>query len=214
MKIDIISDTICPWCFIGKRRLESALNQRPQTRVEMHWQAFFLNPDMPEGGMDRQDYLNRKFGGSVRAKEIYDRVALAGKTVDIAFRFDLITRTPNTINSHRLIHYAGQWNCQDTVVEELFRRYFLEGQDISDLEVLTEAAVEACLDRNVITAYLQSTDDHQLIVAADQHARSLGVSGVPFFVFDNKYAVSGAQPPELFLQVIDRIEQEAMTAAS
>ena len=214
MKIDIISDTICPWCFIGKRKLESAIKQRPQTRIEIRWQAFFLNPDMPEGGMDRQDYVNRKFGGSVRAKEIYDRITTVGKTVDIAFRFDLITRTPNTTRSHRLIHYADQWNCQDMVVEELFRRYFLEGQDIGDLEVLTEAAAAAGLDRNDTTAYLQSNADRQLVVASDQNARSLGISGVPFFVFENKYAVSGAQSSELFLQTIDRIEQEAMTTAS
>ena len=214
MKIDIISDTICPWCFIGKRRLESALAQRPQTRVEIHWQAFFLNPDMPQDGMDRQDYLERKFGGKERAKEIYERVATAGKTVDIPFRFDLMKRTPNTTDSHRLIHYAGQWGCQDTVVEALFRRYFLEGQDIGDLDVLTEAALETGLDRNDIRAYLQSDVERQLIVASDQRARGLGVSGVPFFVFEDKYAVSGAQPPELFLQVFDRIEQEATTTAS
>ena len=214
MKIDIISDTICPWCFIGKRRLESALAQRPQTRVEIHWQAFFLNPDMPEGGIDRQDYVNRKFGGKERAKEIYDRVATAGKTVDIPFRFDLIERTPNTTDSHRLIHYAGQWGCQDTVVEALFRGYFLEGQDIGHLDVLIGAAAGAGLDRHDITAYLQSDADRQLIAASDQRARSLGVSGVPFFVFEDKYAVSGAQPPELFLQVIDRTEQEAITTTS
>lgn len=214
MKIDIISDTICPWCFIGKRKLESALAQRPQIRVEIHWQAFFLNPDMPKDGMDRQDYVNRKFGGKERAKEIYDRVATAGKTVAIPFRFDLIKRTPNTADSHRLIHYAGQWGYQDTVVETLFRRYFLDGQDIGDLDVLVEAAVEAGLNRNDVTAYFESDTDRQLIAASDQRARSLGVSGVPFFVFENKYAVSGAQPPELFLQVIDRTEQEATTATS
>ena len=208
MNIEIISDTICPWCFIGKRRFEKALKQRPELDVNVSWRAFFLNPDMPAEGMERKDYVERKFGGKERAQAIYDRISEAGAGENITFRFDLIKRTPNTTDSHRLIHFAEQKGCQDAVVEILFRRYFLEGQNIGDTAVLSDAALEAGINRDEATQYLEGDADREKIKAAYIRANSLGVTGVPFFIFDNRYAISGAQPPEVFLQVFDRLQEE------
>ena len=150
MEIDIFSDTICPWCFIGKRRLERALAERPQLDLTLNWRTFQLNPDMPAEGMDRQRYLEVKFGGSDNAKAIYDQVRAAGESEGIDFAFEAMTRTPNTIASHRLIRYAAKAGSenghQNTVVQALFDAYFLRGEDIGDLDVLTVAAAPGGLD--------------------------------------------------------------------
>ena len=208
MKIDIISDTICPWCFIGKRRLERALAQRPQERVEIAWRPFQLNPDMPREGMDRQSYLATKFGGADRAKRQYGRIEEAGESEGIGFRFDLIGRTPNTVNSHRLVHFARGRGRQDEVVEGLFRAYFLEGRDVGDLDVLTGIAEAAGLPAAETRAFLAGDEQRDEILAADVHVRLLGVTGVPCFIIEDKYAVSGAQSPEVFFQIFDLVREE------
>jgi len=207
MKIDIYSDTICPWCFIGKRRLERALAERPQPDLEIKWRAFQLNPDMPAEGMDRQRYLSLKFGGPEGASRIYDQVRAAGSSEGIAFAFEAMKRTPNTVSSHRLIRFASRAGKQDAVVEELFRVYFLEGADIGDLEVLVEAATAAGLYAGTVRSYLESAEDAEVVRAEDAHARHIGIQGVPTFILDGKYVLSGAHPPEVLFQLFDVARQ-------
>ena len=208
MQIEIISDTVCPWCYIGKRRLERALAQRDGLEVEITWRPFQLNPDMPKGGLDRETYLEAKFGGRERAQQIYAAIRQAGGGEGIDFSFDKIARTPNTIDSHRLIHWAGEAGLQDAVVEVLFRRYFEEGADIGDREALVAIGAEAGLDGDDLRARFERGDDAELVAAQDVNARQMGVSGVPYFIIGGKYAVTGAQDPSVFLQVLDLVARD------
>ena len=201
MKIDIVSDAICPWCYIGKRRLEQALVQAPQPDLELGWRPFQLNPDIPAEGMDRKDYLRAKFGDS--AGRNYDRITEIGREVGIPFAFDRITRTPNTILAHRLIRYATREHRQDEVVETLFRGYFTQGEDIGSPETLIRLAGTAGLDPAIVETYLAGAEDDDTIRAEDAFARQIGISGVPCFIIDRQYAISGAQPAEAFLEVFD-----------
>ncbi|MFO1350241.1 MAG: DsbA family oxidoreductase [Gammaproteobacteria bacterium] len=205
MRIDIISDAVCPWCLIGKRNLEAALNQCPDLTVEIRWHPFQLNPDMPRAGMDRKMYIENKFGGPANARKIYERVSAAGKAAGVDFNFDAIPRTPNTVNAHRLIHWAEGAGLQDKMVEILFRKYFQDGLDIGAHAVLLDAAVEAGMDAEDIATRLAGDDDEDYVRNADVSARQLGVSGVPFFIFDRRYAISGAQPPATFIEVFERL---------
>jgi predicted DsbA family dithiol-disulfide isomerase len=209
--IDIVSDTVCPWCFIGKRRLEAALRQRGGTGepVTIAWRPYQLNPDMPREGLDRRAYLEAKFGGPERAKAAYDRVRRVGAGVGIDFQFDRIPRTPNTIASHRLVHRASHYGRQDEIVEALFRAYFLEGRDVGALDTLVEVAAAAGLPAEDVRAYLASDEDVDLVRDLDSQARGMGVDAVPCFLFNNHYAMSGAQEPALFLKVMTMLEQEA-----
>ena len=208
IEITVISDAVCPWCLIGKRNLEAALAERPELEVAIEWRPFQLNPDIPREGMDRKTAIAAKFGSLENARQIYQRVSEAGKKAGVKFNFDAIPKTPNTLDAHRLIHWAGQAGVQDTMVEVLFRKFFNDGQDIGDDAVLIDAATEAGLDGRKIAAKLASEDDLELIRQQDFQARSLGVSGVPFFVFNQKYGASGAQPPEVFLQIFEQLETE------
>jgi predicted DsbA family dithiol-disulfide isomerase len=212
MKIDIISDAVCPWCFVGKRRLEAALLQRPGLDAEVSWHAFQLNPDMPREGRDRTDYLREKFGTDGYPDRIVGALREAGMSVGIEFRFDRMNRIPNTLDAHRVIHWAGIAGRQDQAVNSLFRRYFLDGEDLSDPETLVAAADEAGLDAVEIRAKLAGDSDRELVAAADQYVRSLGISGVPTFIFERKYALSGAQDPSVFLQVFDQVAADATAA--
>ena len=207
MDIDIFSDTICPWCFIGKRRLERALAERPQLDLTIHWRAFQLNPDMPAGGMDRSQYLELKFGGASNADAIYDQVRAAGETEGIDFAFERMKRTPNTIDSHRLIRHARQGH-QDAVVQALFDAYFLRAEDIGDPEVLVAAAAEAGLDAEEARAFLASDAEAEAVRAEDKSARQAGISGVPCFIFNGQHALAGAHPPEVLHQLFDLANQE------
>ncbi len=212
MLIEVISDVVCPWCFIGKRRLERALAARPEIGVEVVWRTFQLNPDMPPEGMDRQRYLADKFGSAEHATQVYEHISETGAGDGIAFDFAGIRRTPNTINAHRLIRYAGESGengLQDQVVELLFRRYFLEGGDIGEAESLVEVAAQAGLDADAVRAHFASDRDIDAVRAEDMNARRMGVSGVPCFIADRRYAISGAQEPEVFLRVIETAEQAA-----
>jgi len=215
MEIDIFSDTICPWCFIGKRRLERALAERPQPNLTIHWRTFQLNPDMPAEGMDRQRYLEVKFGGTVNANAVYDQVRAAGESEGIDFAFEAMERTPNTIASHRLIRYArlGEPGQQNAVVQALFDAYFLRGEDIGDLEVLTAAATTGGLDAAAARAFLDSGAEDEEVRAEDQGARQAGISGVPCFIFNRRHALAGAHPPEVLHQLFDlAIQEEAAEA--
>ncbi|MCH8001881.1 MAG: DsbA family oxidoreductase [Proteobacteria bacterium] len=218
MDIDIFSDTICPWCFIGKRRLERALAERPQPDLTIHWRAFQLNPDMPAGGMDRSQYLELKFGGASNAEAIYDQVRAAGETEGIDFAFERMKRTPNTIDSHRLIRHAanaapqGQGR-QDAVVQALFDAYFLRAEDIGDPEVLAAAAAEAGLDADETRAFLASDAEAEAVRAEDKSARQAGISGVPCFIFNGQHALAGAHAPEVLFQLFDLANQEDAEAS-
>ena len=203
MQIDIFSDTICPWCYIGKRRLERALAERPQEDVTIRWRAFQLNPDMPAEGMDRQTYLDVKFGGRENADRVYNAVKQAGAEEDLPFRFDRIVRTPNTLESHRLLRFAAERKRQDALLEKLFEAYFEQGRDIGSHEVLTELAVDVGLDGSEVKAFLESDEGREEAAAEDQMARRHGIQGVPTFIFNGRYAVSGAQQPEVFFQMFD-----------
>ncbi len=205
--IDIVSDVMCPWCYIGKRRLEAALKQRPDLDVEVRWQPFQLDATIPKGGMDRQEYLNRKFGGPEGAKSIYDTIVKAGETEKIPFAFDLISRSPNTIDCHRLIHWSKEHGHQDALVERLFEMYFIEGKDIGDHAVLGEAAQDAGMDGEKVKELLDSDSDYDTIEQSIASAQKMGVQGVPCFIFDDKYAVSGAQSPDVIVDVLDQVAQ-------
>lgn len=208
--VDIVSDAVCPWCFIGKRRFEKALAAMPEdVELQVGWRPFQLNPEMPAEGMDRKAYLSAKFGGDKSADRIYTTVRQAGAGEGIDFDFGAQTRTPNTINAHRLIGLAGRAGRQDAVVEGLFRAYFLEGRDIGDAGVLTEVGAAAGFDAKVLADYLAGSEDVERVRGEDDMARKMGIQGVPCFVFNRKYAVSGAQEPAVFLEVIEALKREA-----
>lgn len=214
MKIDIIVDTICPWCYVGKKRFEKALAIRPQPDLEVGWRAFQLNPRMPGEGMDRRDYVAEKFGGLDRANAIHNSLVRAGAEEGIVFDFNKIDRTPNTVNSHRLVRYAAEFGVQTPVISAVFDAYFLDGQDIGDPVILADIAGTAGLDRATTLQFLESDLDIATILAEDELARRLGVNGVPCFIVDRKYAISGAQSPEVLVQVFDLARQDASPALS
>ena len=214
ISMDVYSDLVCPWCYIGKRRLEQALMRLGEQNVAVTptWRAFQLNPDMPAAGMARKDYIETKFGGPERATQIYARVAAVGNEVGIPFQFEKIERQPNTINAHRLIRLAGEQGQQDAVAEALFRAFFLEFLDIGNVVTLSEIAASAGLNREAVYAYLSSDQGAAAAQQEDAVARQLGITGVPFFVFGGKYAVSGAQSAEVLLQAFEQAAGEVTTS--
>jgi predicted DsbA family dithiol-disulfide isomerase len=214
MQIDIISDVVCPWCFIGKRRLEKALVMRPEIETEITWRPFQLNPDMPAEGMARADYIATKFGDSGHSRRIHQTIAEAGATVGIDFAFDKIKRSPNTRNAHRLIRYATRQGAGNDVVTRLFEGYFLQGRDVGDIATLAKIAAEAGLDEREARAFLSGDSERDEIVAEDRNARRLGVNAVPCYIFAGQYAISGAQEPEFFLPVFDLVLNGAPAAAA
>jgi len=216
LTIDVVSDVVCPWCFIGKRHLAAALDlyarERPDAPApQVTWRPFQLNPQMDEAGMPRAEYVQRKFGRS--GAEVYGRVAQVGKSVGIDFAFDRIVRQPNTLAPHALIALSAEHDLQDEIVEALFRAYFLDGRDLTDMAVLTAVAVGAGLPQEDVSARLASPDVRRLIAAEDEQARGMGVEGVPFFIFNSQYAVSGAQEPEVLLQAMLQAEWAAAEAS-
>jgi len=203
VQIDIYSDPVCPWCFIGKRRLERTLAARDDVTAALNWRPFQLNPDMPPEGMDRPTYLSSKFGGIERAEKFHDAIAEAGQSERIAFNFDAIQHIPNTLDSHRLIRFAGPYGPQADVVEALFSAHFLEGEDIGDHGVLTRIAHTVGLDGHAVKAYLASSADRPEVAAEDLRARRMSIDAVPCFIIDGQYAISGAQEPEAFYPLLD-----------
>lgn len=212
--VNVISDVVCPWCFIGKRHLEAALaeyrKRHPEQAPAVHWHAFQLNPDLPRSGADRKTYLERKFGGPQRAAEIYARVSQAGQRAGLDFQFDRILMQPNTVQAHRLIARAADDGTQDAMVEALFRAYFLDGRNLTDDAVLAELAEGAGLDRDAAVAFLASDALTDRVADDAALAQRIGVQGVPFFIFDGRLACSGAQPPEVLVEAME--EAAAMPA--
>lgn len=203
IKLDIMSDPICPWCFIGKTQLERALERRPDHPFDIEWHPFQLNPDMPPEGMDRHAYLEGKFGGKEGAVKAYAPVMEHADTAGLVLDLGAIQRTPNTMDAHRLIHWAGVEGKQTRVVDGLFRAYFMEGRDIGDRETLADIADSVGMDAAVVLRLLASDADRDEITARDAHARKAGVKSVPTFIVANAHAVPGAQAPELWEKVID-----------
>ena len=212
IQIDIFSDTICPWCLIGKRRLEAALKLRPALPVRIRWRAFQLNPNMPAEGMERQAYLSLKFGGADNATMIYDRIRAAGAGDGIDFAFEAIQHTPNTLESHRLIRWATDSGRQTEVVEALFQAYFFRGENIGARDVLVEAAVAAGLDRGESEQFLSGDGYRTEVSDEDRQARALGIDGVPCFIFNGRHALAGAQPPKALAEMLDLAQQDVATA--
>lgn len=204
-KIDIISDPICPWCYIGKAKLDSAFAARPGHGFEVEWHPYQLNPEMPPDGMDRREYLEAKFGGRAGAIDVYSRIAEAAEAAGIVVNFEKIARTPNTIDAHRLIHWAGLEGVQSAVVNKLFQGYFVDGKDISDHQTLIDIAVSAGIDGGMIAKLLSQDADKDGIRQRDAYAREKGVRGVPCFIVDNHYVVQGAQDTDLWQRLIDEI---------
>jgi len=203
MRIDIVFDTVCPWCFIGKHRLEQALQLRPGVKAELCWRPFLLNPDLPPEGMDRDVYLERKFGSSYRIQRIHGAAQQAGESEGINFAFERITRTPNSLQSHRLIQWAADYGLQTELVEAVFRSYFEDGQDISQLSVLVLLAEKVGLPAHDALNFLQGTVGKEEVEEQNGRMHRLGVTGVPCYILDNRYAVSGAQEADMLARLID-----------
>ena len=209
--IDVISDVMCPWCLIGKRRLEKALESRPDIPVEVRWRPFQLDPTIPENGMSRKEYLENKFGVD-GAQEVYARIREAGKDDEIDFNFEKIEKSPNTLNAHRLIRWAAAFNAQDAMVERLFNLFFLEGADLTDHETLLQAAEDAGLEREVVERLLPGDADKDEVRQEIVTAGQMGVTGVPCFIVDQKYAVMGAQPADVIAGAISKAFEERSAA--
>ena len=214
ISIDLFSDPICPWCYIGKRRLEEALAIRPDIRVEIEWHSFQLNPMLPQDGMSRSDYLSLKFGNPDNARRLYRNIEGVGQQAGIAFNFERIEVTPNTVDAHRLIHLARQYGVQNDVVERLFAAYFLDGENIGDIMTLALIGDAAGIDRETTQTFLESGEDIEAVKSDDMQARQLGIQVAPFFILDRHYAISGAQEPEAFYPLFDLLTVKRHAAAS
>ncbi|MCJ8310558.1 MAG: DsbA family oxidoreductase [Rhizobiaceae bacterium] len=212
IQLDVVSDVMCPWCYIGKRRLEQALAELggdgEEIEIELRWRPFQLDPTLPQEGRDRREYLEKKFGGPERAKEIYERIRQAGLEEGLEFNFDAIEVSPNTIDAHRVIRWAsneGQ-EIQDKLVERLFKDFFMDGAHLGKHEVLVDAARAAGMDESIVAALLATDQDREAVSQEIAVAQQMGVTGVPCFIIDNKYAVMGAQPAD---QIVGAIKQAA-----
>ena len=233
LTIDVVSDVVCPWCFIGKRHLDRALElwreEQPDCEVTVHWRPFFLNPDTPESGEPYRPFLEKKFGGPRQLEELWQRVSEAGRTAGIEFAFEKIELRANTLNAHRLIHHAQTvmspakpetvsladgvgGTAIANLVEALFAAQFLEGRHVGDRAVLADVAAACGMDREAVLRFLESTEDAEAVRGGADEARRKGINGVPFFIFNNRLAASGAQPPQALLQVMRQAAQEDAAA--
>ncbi len=209
MRIDIYSDTICPWCYLGKRRFELALAARPHYEPRISWRPFELNPDLPWEGVERAGYLAAKFGDPSRLAESEETLVRLGEPVGLQFRFDLIERVPNTRRSHLLIAHAARQDLSSEAAERVMQAYFEEGRDIGDVEELVRLGVEIGLSEHETRAAVVLRAGQDGLVAAERHAAVLGITGVPAFVFDRRYTISGAQEVDTFTHVIDQVVEFA-----
>ncbi|HET7155200.1 MAG TPA: DsbA family oxidoreductase [Hyphomicrobiaceae bacterium] len=209
LPIIVYSDVICPWCYVGKRRLEAALGAPGVPgQVGFAWRPFQLNPDMPADGIERSVYRARKFGAE-RSAELDRNMTETGREVGIDFAFDRMQRTPNTRLAHRLIWEAGRQGRQDAIVNRLFQAYFEEGLDIGSAEILARLAAESGLEAAGVEQALGGADSLEAVVDLEEQGRRLGIQGVPFFVLLGKYGISGAQPPEFWRETLPKIAAEA-----
>ena len=214
MQIDVVSDTVCPWCFIGKRRLARALEMRPEIAFDVQWRPYQLDPNIPREGVDRASYMKAKFGDGPRVAAMSESLKAEGLREGISFAFEKIDRRPNTIDSHRLIRWAANAGIQDAVVERLFAAYFLEGRDIGDPGVLEFLAADAGMDSIEVASLLAENTDRAAVEREAKLAGEMGITGVPTFIFASKYVISGAREAELLVQLIDKaLENEEQLSA-
>jgi len=207
--IDVVSDVVCPWCYVGKHRLEAALALRPDVETEIHWRPYFLDPRVPREGMARVDYLSRKFGSDERIRPAHERLSRLGREEGIEFHFERITWQPNTLDAHRLIGWAEEAGCAGAIVEKILSLFFTEGADLSKRETLLLAAQAGGLDVESVRRDLAGERDVAAVEKAATSAAERGISGVPFFIFNNRFAVAGAQPPDMLAEAMDKTLAEA-----
>lgn len=207
--VEIVHDLVCPWCFLGVRRLMRTLRRRPDLLFELTWRPFLLNPDMPRVGMARPDYVVRKFGGEDRARRLYASISEIGRAEGVQFRFDRIRRTPSSVDAHRLVRYATRFGRADAMIEALFSAHFTDGRDIGDHAVLAAVGQACGLDPIAVRRFLAGDDELDGVHADSLRAHRLGINGVPCFVIAGRHAIAGAQEPEVIERLLDVAAVEA-----
>lgn len=209
ISIDIVSDVMCPWCYIGQKRLDKAMASLPEINVQVHWRPFQLDPTLPSEGKDRETYLAEKFGSAERARELYGNIRAAGDMEGIRFDFNAIKVSPNTLDAHRLIRWAGSAGAgvQDSVARRLFQLYFEEGANVADQEVLAGAAADCGMDPEMVRGLLAGDADRDAVVEEISRANRMGVTGVPCFIIENRYAVMGAQDPATLASAVSQVAE-------
>lgn len=210
LSIEIVLDLVCPWCYLGVRRLMRTLRRRPDLLFDLIWRPFLLNPDMPRLGMALPDYVVRKFGGEDRARRLYTSIADIGRTEGIQFRFDRIRRTPSSIDAHRLVRLAARFGRADSLIEALFSAHFTDGTDIGDHSVLIAIAAASGLDPLAVRDFLLSDEDADTVHGDNLRAHRLGINGVPCFVIGGRHAIAGAQEPEVIERLLDVAALDAL----
>lgn len=208
MRIDIVFDTVCPWCYVGKKRFDHALTLRPKLKPDIRYKSFLLNPDIPAEGVDRKEFLERKFGSSQQYERMIEALIFTGKGEGINFALDKIERTPNSANSHRLVRLAHTIGAQSKATDVIFSAYFERGLDIGDVEVLIRLAEEIGIERQVATAHLLGEGDLNSVYNENARMHRLGVTGVPCYIFDESKAIAGAQEPEIIVRMLDMAAAE------
>lgn len=203
LTIEVVHDLVCPWCYLGTRRLMRTLRRRPELGFDIAWRPFLLNPDMPRTGMSRTDYVLRKFGGDERARRLYGSIAEIGQAEGLLFRFDLIRRTPSSVDAHRLVRWAARFGCATEVVEALFAAHFADGRDTGDHQVLCAVAAACGLDPAAARTFLHSEAEVDQVHADNLRAHRLGINGVPCIVVAGRHAIAGAQEPEVIERLLD-----------
>ncbi len=203
LTIEVVHDLVCPWCYLGVRRLLRTRARRPDLLVDLHWRPFLLNPDMPRGGMARADYVVRKFGGEERARRLYASISDLGAAEGISFRFDRIRRTPSSVDAHRLVRWAARFGRAGDVVEALFAAHFADGRDIGDAAVLAAVAASCGLRQSAARAFLATDAELDTVHADNLRAHRLGINGVPCFVVAGRHAIAGAQEPAVIERLLD-----------
>ena len=201
--IEVVYDFVCPWCYLGVKRLSLLLARRRDLSVEMVWRPFLLNPDMPRSGMSRSDYMIRKFGAEERGRRLYHSITELGAAEGIEFNFPAIRRTPSSVDAHRLIRYAQAFGAADILVDEIFRAHFVEGLDIGAPATLARLAAAQGVDSRATTLFLASNEGTEFVHAENLHAHRLGINGVPCFLIDGEHAIAGAQEVEVLERLID-----------
>jgi predicted DsbA family dithiol-disulfide isomerase len=214
LPIDVVSDVVCPWCFIGKRRLEKAIALKPDIAVEVRFRPYFLNPWVPRAGISREEYLTTKFGSPDRYRSIAQRVAEAAAAEGLTYALDGIKRQPNTLDCHRLIRWAGESGNAARMKQRLMELYFNEGGDLTDRDVPVKAAADSGLDADIVRKRLAGDDDVETVTQEAEWAKDAGIDGVPCFIFDNRFAVQGAQSPDYLAQAIERAANEHAKAVA
>jgi len=208
--IEIVHDLVCPWCYLGVRRLIRTLRRRPDILFELTWRPFLLNPDMPRLGMARPDYVVRKFGGEDRAKRLYATISEVGRLEGVQFRFDRIRRTPSSVDAHRLVRYAARYARADEMVEALFAAHFTDGHDLGDHDVLAAVAATYGMEPVSVRRFLGSDEETEAVHADNLRAHRLGINGVPCFVVAGNHAIAGAQEPEVIERLLDIATMDAI----